>query len=132
MSGAALDVRVERIAEAERHFRRGERALARGKHDDAVTAFVRAVELVPDEGEFLARLAHTRLIGAGGDTAVHAQQLAELERAASLAPKHFLTHLLLAEARRLTGDPRGARDAYENALAADPECREALEGLRGL
>ncbi len=132
MSGAALDVRVERIAEAERHFRRGERALARGRHDDAVAAFVRAVELVPDEGEFLARLAHTRLMGAGGDPTVHAAQLAELERAASLAPKHFLTHLLLAEARRLIGDTRGARDAYENALAADPECREALEGLRGL
>jgi CheY-like chemotaxis protein len=132
IDGAALDVRVARIAEAERHFRRGERALARDKRDDAEAAFARAVELVPDEGGFLARLAHTRLVASPNDAAVVSAALAELERATALAPKRDLTHLLLAEARRLTGDVRGARDAYENALAANPDCREALEGLRSL
>ena len=56
----ALDARVERIAEAERHFRRGERALARGKHDDALAAFTRAVELAPEESTFQQRLAQAR------------------------------------------------------------------------
>jgi len=60
LARAALDARVERIAEAERHFRRGERAFARGKHDDALAAFTRAVELAPEESTFQQRLAEAR------------------------------------------------------------------------
>jgi CheY-like chemotaxis protein len=129
---ASLDARIERIAEAERHCRRGERALARNRLDDALTAFARAAELVPDDAEFAARLAHTRLLAGPIDAGLTRECLSALERAASLTPGRALPHLLLADARERHGDVRGARDAFEDALTADPNCHEALERLRSL
>ncbi len=128
----ALDARIERIAEAERHARRGERALARGRLEDALTAFTRAAELVPDDAEFSARLAHTRFLADPEDASHRADCLAALAHAARLTPQRALPHLLLADARERQGDVRGARDAFEDALTADPNCHEALERLRNL
>jgi CheY-like chemotaxis protein len=127
-----LDERVRRLAEAERVFRRGERALERGKLDDALACFRRAAELVPTEGEFLARRAYTELLVAPASESTQRRLLAELEEATRLSPKAFATHLLLGDARRAAGDAEGARVAYEQALAANPRCAEALEALRAL
>jgi len=129
---AALDARIERIAEAERHCRRGERALARGRLDDAESAFARAAELVPDDAEFAARLAHTRMLVHADDATRVETCLAALARAARLTPQRALPHLLLADAHERRGDVRAARDAFEDALTADPNCTEALERLRSL
>jgi CheY-like chemotaxis protein len=130
--GPDLDARLQRLAEAERVFRRGERALSRGKLDDALACFRRATELVPSAGEFLARRAYTELLVAPPSDETQRRLLGELEEATRLSPKAYVTHLLLGDARRATGDPDGARVAYEQALAANPQCVEALEALRAL
>lgn len=128
----ALDVHVDRMFEAERCFRRGNRCLARGEHRDALSAFERAVELCPDEGEFVAYLGWARycvdpVSGRGTEAA-----LRDLERACSLAPDLHLTHLL--HARVLDHAGRGARaiDAYREVLALEPAMEEALAALRRL
>ncbi len=129
---AALDARVERIAEAERHSRRGERALARSRLEDAEDAFARAAELVPDDAEFAARLAHTRLLIRPDDVVALDAALEALGRAAHLAPQRALPHLLLADVHQRRGDVPAARRALEDALTADPGCREALAQLGAL
>jgi hypothetical protein len=128
----ALDARVDRLFRAERYFRRGEKALARRRPDDAVTAFEKAVALCPEEGEFLAHLGYARYQAADADTHAVDRATDELERAARLAPKLDITHLLLARVLADLGRAREARDAYELALAANPDCAEALEGLHDL
>lgn len=128
----ALDERVDNLFRAERYFRRGEKALARRRIRDAVESFEKAVALCPEEGEFLAHLGYARYQSADGETHGVERAIDELERASQLAPKLDITHLLLARILHDLGQEMEARNAYERALAANPDCREALEGLRGL
>jgi hypothetical protein len=125
-----LDAQVERLYQAERHFRRGDRALRRERFADAVAAFERAVELCPDEGEFLSHLGYARY--QTGDDRTRAQAVEELRRGAELAPKLDITHLLRARVLADRGDTIGARDAFGQALTANPDCKEALEGLTAM
>jgi CheY-like chemotaxis protein len=127
----SLDEQVERLYQAERHFRRGERALRRQKTADAVSAFARAVELCPDEGEFVSHLGYAKY-QAATDDAARELAVVELELGASLAPKIDITHLLLARVLAHRDERAAARDAYGRALAANPDCTEALSGLKAL
>ncbi len=122
---------MERLYQAERHFRRGERALRRDKVADAISAFQRAVDLCPDEGEFVSHLGYAKYMGADREEEKVAA-LAELELGASLSPKIDITHLLLARALTDRDRRAAARDAYGRALAANPDCEEALSGLKSL
>ncbi len=128
---SSLDEQVERLYQAERHFRRGERALRRDKVADAISAFQRAVDLCPDEGEFVSHLGYAKYMGADREEEKVAA-LAELELGASLSPKIDITHLLLARALTDRDRRAAARDAYGRALAANPDCEEALSGLKSL
>ncbi|MBO6940804.1 MAG: DUF4388 domain-containing protein [Deltaproteobacteria bacterium] len=126
---AQLDARVERMLRAERFFRRGCRALGRDARDQALEAFEEAVALAPDEGEFLMHLGWSRVLAEGGDTDAG---IGELRKAASMVPKMEQVHLWLARALRDSGDTAGARDAYGDALAVNPDSSDALEELRAL
>jgi len=127
----SLDEQVERLYQAERHFRRGERLLRRDKTADAVTAFARAVDLCPDEGEFVSHLGYAKYQAADDDDA-RDEALAQLELGVSLGPKIDITHLLLARVLADQDDKAAAQDAYGRALAANPDCVEALAGLKAL
>ena len=129
-----LDQRVDRVLAAERHFRRGHRALGRGSLASAERAFARAAELVPSEGEFTVYLGwtrHLRALDADADDAL-AAALALLEQGCQAVPQLARGHLFRARALRRAGRLTDARNAYERALAADPELDEALTELREL
>ncbi len=128
---SSLDEQVERLYQAERHFRRGERALRRDKTKDAVSAFKRAVDLCPDEGEFVSHLGYARYMAAQSEEERDAA-VAELELGATLAPKIDITHVLLARVLADRGERAAARDAFGRALSANPDCEEALAGLKSL
>lgn len=132
LDAAALDARVARLADAERLFRRGERALARDRFVDAIDSFERAVQLVPDEGEFVAHLAWARFRASPDDPAVRAAAIAGLDEATTLSPKLAKAHLLRGHLRRALGDLAGAREAYEAAAAAAPDSTDALAALRSI
>ena len=128
-SQAELDTRVEKMLRAERFFRRGCRAASREDFATATQAFAHAVDLAPDEGEFLAHLGRSRLLGPEGDTAL---AIDELRQAATMVPKMEQVQLWLARALRDAGQLAEARDAYGNALAANPDSHAALEELQAL
>jgi CheY-like chemotaxis protein len=130
VEGGDLDDRVERMAQAERHFRRGERALRRGRASESVAAFEQAVALCPQEGEFLAWLGYARHAAAPDDEQQGQRAVEELEQGCRLAPKLDVLHVLRARVLLARGDTRGARNAFEQALTANPDCAEALDGLR--
>jgi CheY-like chemotaxis protein len=128
-AGAELDQRVDRLFEAERHFRRGNRALERQRWDEALSAFVRAHELVPTEGEFLAYVGWSRFSQPEPDEGARELALTELAQAADLSPDLYVTHLLHARVlTRLRRDGE-ARRAYERVLALEPNNEEAQTAL---
>ncbi len=130
--GRALDAHVDRMFEAERCFRRGNRSLAKGEHRDALAAFDRAVELCPEEGEFVAYLGWARYCTDPTSYPTTENALADLERAIGLAPDLHLTHLLHARVLDHAGRDARALAAYREVLALEPSMDEALEAVARL
>ena len=128
-----LDARVQRLYQAERHFRRGEVALTRSRLDAAISAFGRATELCPDEGEFLAYRSFATYLARceAGETQSSAAKcvVEELENSAVLAPNKEAVHLFRARVLLALGDQRAARDSYATALAINPDSAEAKKWL---
>ncbi len=129
---AVLDANVDRMFDAERLFRKGNRALERGDSFGAIQAFERAVQLCPEEGEFLAYLGWARHCAAPQDGEAAFTAIHEMSRAVTLAPDLHVAHLLYArvlEHVKRTGD---ARRGYQQVLSLDPANVEAADALRRL
>ncbi len=120
-----LDERVERLLTAERHFRRGQRALDRDKAQEAVAAFARASELCPEEGQFLAYLGWAKHASSPDDAFALSEAVDLAERACRLAPDLAVAHLLRARLLGAVGRADGARAAFARVLELDPENAEA-------
>jgi Flp pilus assembly protein TadD len=118
------------MLQAERAMRRARRAVERDQLPSAREAVAKAVQLVPDEPEFVAELAWIDAKLATGEARHDA--LARLDEAARLAPKNARVHVLRAEVLLAMGADADARAAYERALAANPDEPKALAGLRAL
>lgn len=129
VGGPALDAHVDRMFEAERCFRRGNRSLARSEHREALAAFERAVELCPDEGEFVAYLGWARYCVDPSDADGARVALRELVRATTLAPDLHLTHLLHARVLDHAGHTLAAIETYRAVLALEPSMDEAAQAL---
>lgn len=123
-----LDAQVERLYQAERVFRRGRRALDRGRQLEALTCFDEAVELSPHTGEFLAFAGYARHLG---DTADHARGAEQLKESCLLSPKVASVFLLRGRAAVIRGEKTLAQDAFRRALDLDPTCAEARKALEG-
>lgn len=126
------DADVDRLFEAERHFRRGNRALERERFAEALGAFEQAARLCPDEGEFVAYVAWARHCGAPHQQEATDRALAELERAAQLAPSLFVVSLLRARVLTHAGRIAEAKHAYAHVLALEPSSEEARVALARL
>ncbi len=126
---AELDQKVDRLFEAERHFRRGSRALERERWEEALSAFVRAHELVPTEGEFLAYVGWSRFSIPTDDAGSRELALTELAQAADLSPGLYVTHLLHARVLSKLRRDGEAKRAFERVLALEPNNEEAQTAL---
>ncbi len=124
-----LDERVAHMYQAERYFRRGERAARRERWDEAVSSLEQAVALCPEEGEFLAHLGHARYRQAPSDPSSVRKALDELDRGCKLSPSLDAAFVLHARVQRAQGNEDGARAMFKRALAINPENREAREAL---
>lgn len=105
----------------------GARSEAQGDLDTARQLFARAVELDPLNSDTLVTAATFELRHSGAKLA-----RALLERAVTQLPGHAALWATLGDARAVTGDPAGAREAYERALALQPDEPTAVAGLRKL
>ncbi|HJL15052.1 MAG TPA: DUF4388 domain-containing protein [Sandaracinaceae bacterium LLY-WYZ-13_1] len=129
-SAGGLDERVERLLRAERHFRRGQRALDRRRWSAAVEALSEAAALCPDEGKFLAFLAYAEHAAAPDDARL-ADALARAERACGLSPNEPGPHRVRARLAREAGRLEDARASWRRVLALAPDDAEAREALDG-
>lgn len=130
-----LDADLERRLRAEQLFRQGVHALESNRHERATDAFAAACELAPDEGEFLAWLAYSRLASgcdAGAAEGVVERAREEAERARRLSPDLPTVHLLAARIHEAAGEVARAVAAYRRVLALRPDDEEAVAALRRL
>ncbi len=130
-----LDANLERRLRAEQLFRQGVHALESNRPERATEAFAAACELAPDEGEFLAWLAYSRLAAgreAGEAEGVVERAHEEAERACRLAPELATVHLLAARIHEAAGRLEEASAAYRRVLALRPGDEEAAAALRRL
>lgn len=123
------DAAIDRLFEAERHFRRGNRALERERYTEALAAFEQATALCPDEGEFVAYVAWARHCASPYVAEATERALEELARAATLAPALFVVSLLRARVLTHAGRTEEAREAYARVLALEPSSEEARVAL---
>jgi DNA-binding response OmpR family regulator len=120
---------VGRMLEAESAFRRGEQLLAAGEMPGAHAAFEEAVQLQPDEGEFLAMLGWTLFRRAPTEAEAAADALAMLAQAVEKSPALDRAHLYKGHVHKALGQPAEAQAEYEKAVECNPGCTEALREL---
>lgn len=123
-SPEALDDRVARLFEAERHFRRGQRALDKGDAERARGAFERAVALCGDEGQFVGYLGWARHLASPDDPAVLDAALVSAGEACELAPDMADVHRLRGRLLEAAGRHEEARDAMTRARSLDAEAAQ--------
>ncbi len=120
---------VGRMLQAESTFRRGQQLLAAGDVAGARALFEEAVQLQPEEGEFVAYLGWARF-QQSPDVAEEAQiSRAALERAVALSPTLEKAHLFLGYVLKALGRAEEATRAFERALECNPSSGDALKEL---
>lgn len=129
---AELDERVKKLLKAERRFRRGQRALQKSSHDAALEAFGDAVELCPDEGQFVVHLAWARYQSDPNDAQLLERCVAEVERGSELAPDLAEGHVLRARLLEKAGRRHESLRAYRRVLEIEPSHVEAQNEMSQL
>jgi len=119
-----------RALAAEQIFQRGEAALRAKRHSQAFEAFRQAVELYPEEGEYLALLGWARYLTAPDDPAARAEARRALKRAAALAPDSEKPYLFLGLLCKGIGRIEQAERMFLRALDRRSDCLQALRELR--
>jgi DNA-binding response OmpR family regulator/tetratricopeptide (TPR) repeat protein len=120
---------VGRMLQAESTFRRGQALLAAGDVIGARPLFDEAVQLQPEEGEFVAYLGWARFQAHPGVQEEAQVARAALERAVQLSPTLEKAHLFLGYVLKFLGRAEEATRAFERALECNPSSAEALREL---
>jgi tetratricopeptide (TPR) repeat protein len=120
---------VGRMLQAESTFRRGQQLLAVGDVVGARGLFDEAVQLQPEEGEFVAYLGWARFQASPGVQEEAQISHAALERAVQLSPTLEKAHLFLGYVLKALGRAEEATRAFERALECNPASAEALREL---
>jgi len=119
-----------RALAAEQVFQRGEAALRAKRHTEAYEAFRQAVELYPEEGEYLALLGWTRYVTAPDDPRARSEARRALKRAAALAPDSEKPYLFLGLLCKGIGRIEQAERMFLRAVDRRSDCLQALRELR--
>lgn len=119
-----------RALAAEQVFQRGEAALRAKRHAEAFEAFREAVELYPEEGEYLAYLGWTRYLTDPDDPQARDEARKALKRSAKLAPDSEKPYLLLGLLCKGIGRIDQAERMFMRAVDQRSDCLDALRELR--
>ncbi len=121
---------LETILEAETAFQRGMVFFRVKKYQEAEQAFAEALELNPNEAEYLMYQAWSAYKANPKATDVILHTRKKLMRVAELNPKLSLAHLYLGYICKDEGNEKEAQRRFERAIQHNPNCTEALRELR--
>jgi len=119
-----------RIIEAEEAFRRGEAALRRDQLNSAISEFNRAVELNPDEVDYVALLAWAQFCASPDKMAISGTTRAALDRAIGKSPRSVTPRFLLGRVERMLGRDADALQHFNEVLQLSPHHSEAASEIR--
>jgi CheY-like chemotaxis protein len=125
----ALD-EAQRAISAEREFQRGEARLRSHDWSGALTHFERAVELYPEEGEYVAYCGWAYYLTHGHADDVFRHAFALVKRGAKLAPDRDKPYLFLGRLCQAAGRLELAERMFTKAVECRPDSIEALRELR--
>ena len=129
---AKADELAMRVMHAEEAFRRGEMALRREQIDQAITEFTTAVELQPQEPEYVALFTWAKFAAATDKQAVAHKTRIELQRAAEKALQSPTARFYLGRVERILGREREALEHFYEVLRIKPNHAEASSEIRVL
>ncbi len=119
-----------RIMDAEEAFRRGEAALRRDQLQVASQEFLRAIQLNPDEVDYVAANVWVEFCSASDKLAVAGKTRAVLDRAINKSPKSVAPRFYLARVERMLGRDAEALRHFRDVLEIEPHHGEAGTEIR--
>jgi curved DNA-binding protein CbpA len=131
---AAEQARAEEMAlkilEAEESFRRGEAALRRDQLQTAITEFTRALQLNPEEMDYVAAHAWADFCASPDKVQIAQRTRNTLERAINKSPRSVTPRFYAGRVERMLGRDADALRHFEDVLRIEPHHREASTEAR--
>jgi len=121
---------LEKVLEAENAYQEGMTCLQLHKYRDAEKAFAEALELRPNEAEYLMYQAWSSYKADPKSKEVIIAARKNLMRATELSPKLSMGHLYLGYICKDEGQESEAQHHFEKAILYNSKCTEALRELR--
>ena len=118
------------MIEAEGAFQEGRALLRIRRFSAAAKSLKRALELSPEEPEYMTSFAWALFKSAPENEEGQTQALEVLLASRELNPESDLTHLYLGHVYQAQKKERQAEKSFEMAVQANPNCTEALRELR--
>jgi DnaJ-class molecular chaperone len=120
---------LENILQAETAFQKGIISFRVKKYDQAQKAFAEALEICPNEAEYLMYQTWSAYKFNPKTTDINKTRT-NLLRAIELNPTLSLAHLFLGYLCKDKGNEKEALRHFEKAIQVDPNCTEALREIR--
>lgn len=127
---ARAEAMATRIVEAEEAFRRGEGALRRDQLATAVAEFARAIELNPEEVDFVAFHTWALFCSSPDKMAIASATRTTLDRTISKSPRAVMPRFLLGRVERMLGRDADALRHFQEVLQLQPHHTEAASEAR--
>ena len=121
---------INQVIEAEGAFQEGRALLRIRRFSVAAKSLKRALELSPEEPEYMTSFAWALFKSAPENEEGQTQALEVLLASRELNPESDLTHLYLGHVYQAQKKERQAEKSFEMAVQANPNCTEALRELR--
>lgn len=128
--GPKKAINISQVIEAETAYQEGRALLKLRRFSAAVKPLQRAIELSPEEPEYLTHYAWALFKTSPEKPEMQNRAMEVLLASRELNPGFDLTHLYLGHVYHLQGKERQSEKAFEMAVQANPECTEALRELR--
>jgi len=130
VNGPKKSLNINQVIEAETAFQEGRTFLKNRRYSAATKPLQRAIELSPEEPEYLTHYAWALFKSAPEQPEKQNRAMEVLLASRELNPGLDLTHLYLGHIYQLQGKERLSEKSFELAVQANPQCTEALRELR--
>ena len=130
INGPKKSININEVIEAETAFQEGRMLLKVRRYGAAVKPLKKAIELSPEEPEYLTLYAWALFKSAPEKPEIQQQAMEVLLASRELNPSLDSTHLYLGHVYQVQGKERQAEKSFEMAVQANPECTDALRELR--
>ncbi len=130
VSGTRKSIDINQVIEAETSYQEGRALLQVRRFKAAAKLLQRAIELSPEESEYMTYFAWAQFKSDPEKVYIQNQAMEVLLASRELNPSFDLTHLYLGHVYHALQKDRQAEKSFEMAVQANPDCTEALRELR--